>query len=315
VAEEPVTPSAYDVLLDGGYFCDLLFSGLPRMPALGSDVFGDAFAMTPGWTYRTALALTRLKVRVGWAVDFGNDLFSKYVMNEAGRAGIAQELFRLHDRPVRRVSAALVFGHDRAFVSFMDPIEVSSVAPLVEEYRPQWTVLGSLQYGERFHQIVVSARRSGSRVLMDCQDVAVTLATPGVAEAISAVDVFVPNEVEAKRLTGQRRTAEAMRILAGLGPTVVVKRGRHGSVAQLGRFTWHAAPLQVRAESTAGAGDCFIAGFLYGLLSGVDIGEALRFGNVVGGLSTIALDGSHLPDATQLLDQASLIPPPTRRAR
>jgi sugar/nucleoside kinase (ribokinase family) len=309
-------PSAYDVLLDGGYFCDLLFGGLPRMPALGSEVFGDEFAMTPGWTYRTALALTRLQVRAGWAVDFGDDLFSRYVMEEAARAGIGTELFRIHQGPVRRVSAAFVRGNDRAFVTYMDEIEVPSVGPLIEAHRPQWTVLGSLEYGDRFREIATSARRSGTRLFMDCQDVAVTLATPGVAEAISAVDIFAPNDLEAKRLTGQRSTAAALGILAGLGPTVVVKRGRFGSVAQAGATTWRAAPLPVQPESTAGAGDCFIAGFLYGLLHGADTGEALRLGNVVGGLATSARDGSRLPDEVQLLDQASRVPLSTRgRAR
>jgi sugar/nucleoside kinase (ribokinase family) len=305
--------STYEVLLDGGYFCDLLFSGLPRMPALGLDVFGDDFVMAPGWTYRTALALTRLNVRVGWAADFGNDLFSRYVMDEADRAGIERGLFRVHERPVRRISTAFVLGNDRAFVSFKDPIEVPSIAPLIEVHRPQWTVLGALEYGDRFRDIVGSARRSGSRVFMDCQNVAETLATPGVADAISEVDVFAPNESEAKRLTGQRNTATAMGILAGLGPTVVVKRGRLGCVAQSGTVTWQAAPLPVHVESTAGAGDSFIAGFLYGLLRGADTGEALRFGNVVGGLAASARDGSRLPTEVQLLEHAALVPMPTRR--
>ena len=44
----------YDVLLLGGYFCDLIFTGLPEMPRLGAEVYGSAFDMVPGAAYTTA---------------------------------------------------------------------------------------------------------------------------------------------------------------------------------------------------------------------------------------------------------------------
>ena len=81
----------YDVLLLGGYFCDLIFTGLPEMPRLGAEVYGSAFDMVPGAAYTTALALRRLELRAGWACDFGDDFFSQFVLDSARRAGAGQQ--------------------------------------------------------------------------------------------------------------------------------------------------------------------------------------------------------------------------------
>ena len=94
----------YDVLLLGGYFCDLIFTGLPEMPRLGAEVYGSAFDMVPGAAYTTALALRRLELRAGWACDFGDDFFSQFVLDTARRAGLDSSLFRMHAGPVRRLS-------------------------------------------------------------------------------------------------------------------------------------------------------------------------------------------------------------------
>jgi sugar/nucleoside kinase (ribokinase family) len=291
----------YEVVLDGGYFCDLLFRGLPGVPARGAEVFSEEFSLVPGWTYRSALAFARLGIRTGWLADFGTDLFSRFVIEEARRSGIDDGLFRVHDQPVRRVTAALLLDDDRSFVSYWDEIDIPSAARAVETHKPQWVVVGRLEHEDRFWELIESSRKVGTRVFMDCQDVGMTLETPGVLDAIRAVDVFNPNEREAKLLTGSTRLADAIDELARLCSTVVVKRGRFGSLARAGDEEWHARALSLAPVSTAGAGDCYIAGFLYGLLRGHDIGRSLTFGNIVGGLATTTWDSSALPTEAELL--------------
>lgn len=295
----------YEVILDGGYFCDLLFLGISHLPAPGTEVFADEFALAGGWTFRTARALARLGVRTGWPADFGNDIFSRYVRDEAIAAGIDPGLFRDHDRPIRHVTAAVGLPTDRAFISFMDDIDVPSTGPIVEANRPDWICVPGLSYESRFGDLATSAFRVGSRIFMDCQDVPVTLETKGVAAAISAVDVFSPNELEAKRLAGRGELHEAIAMLADLGPTIVVKRGAFGAlVSDAGRIS-EVPGFEVEPKATTGAGDCFNAGFIYGLLHGSDALEATRLANIVGALSTTAADGSRLPDESELLDIAA----------
>ena len=95
----------YDVLVLGDYYCDLIFTGLPELPRLSADIFGTGFEMSPGGSYRTTLALMRLGLRAAWVSDFGDDFFSRFVLDSAARDGFDPAFFRQHPFPVRRVSA------------------------------------------------------------------------------------------------------------------------------------------------------------------------------------------------------------------
>ncbi|MCJ7532966.1 MAG: carbohydrate kinase family protein, partial [Anaerolineales bacterium] len=73
----------YDIIVAGDYFVDLVFTGLPKLPELGEEVFGTGFEMLPGGSYNTVVAMHRLGLKVGWAADFGNDRFSRFVLDYA----------------------------------------------------------------------------------------------------------------------------------------------------------------------------------------------------------------------------------------
>jgi sugar/nucleoside kinase (ribokinase family) len=290
----------YDVLLLGGYFCDLIFTGLPEMPRLGAEVYGSAFDMVPGAAYTTALALRRLELRAGWAGDFGDDFFSQFVLDAARRAGLDSSLFRMHAGPVRRVTAALSFPHERAFVSFADELASASPIPLIVQHRPRAVLLSGLWYGPEHAELCAAAHTAGALVYMDCQCSAATLATPGLADSLRCVDIFAPNASEALQITGAATVHAALAQLAALTPLVIVKCGADGVIAQSGTAVARAPGISVDVFDTTGAGDCFNAGFLYGHLRGLPLETSLRCGNICGGLSTTARGGAAAPSAAQV---------------
>lgn len=290
----------YDVLLLGGYFCDLIFTGLPEMPSLGAEVYGNAFDMVPGAAYTTALALHRLELRTGWAGDFGDDFFSQFVLDAARRVGLDSSLFRMHTSPVRRVTAALSFPHERAFVSFADELATTSTIPLIERHQPRVVLFSGLGYGNEHAEICAAAHDVGALVYMDCQCNAATLATPDLADSLRSVDIFAPNAAEALQLTDAATVAAALAQLAELTPLVIIKCGAEGAIAQAGKQVAHAPGISVDVFDTTGAGDCFNAGFLYGHLRGLPLETSLRCGNICGGLSTTARGGAAAPSAAQM---------------
>jgi sugar/nucleoside kinase (ribokinase family) len=298
-----------DVLLLGSYVCDLIFNGLPELPRLGLDLFGTGFDIVAGGCFRTSTALKRLGLRAGWLCDFGDDLFSRVVLDLAERDGLDTSLFRRHPFPVRRVSVAFSFVQDRGFISYADPLPPPVAIDAVQQQRPRSVLISHLEYGEQQADLVAAAHAIGAVVYMDCQSVAVNLATPGVREAVARVDVFGPNASEALYLTGAPTVEGALDQLAEIAPMVVIKCGGQGALARAGNQTYRAPALAVEVCDTTGAGDCFNAGFLYGHLAGYDLPGCLRRGNICGGLATVSRGNGALPTAAQVEDMLRDAPP------
>lgn len=89
------------------------------------------------------------------------------------------------------------------------------------------------------------------------------------------IDYVLPNEDEIALLTGicdSRKNAELL-VEAGVG-CAVIKCGAKGCViaTKEGSYEVSAYPIK-RIADTTGAGDCFAAGFLWGLSQGMDIRE------------------------------------------
>lgn len=94
------------------------------------------------------------------------------------------------------------------------------------------------------------------------------------------VDCILPNEEEIALLTGERdpRRNAAMLIEAGAS-CAVIKLGKRGCLVRTADAAYQipACPVE-RAVDTTGAGDCFAAGFLWGLSEGLPLLECGRFG-------------------------------------
>jgi len=291
----------YQLIHYGLYFCDVIFTGLPRMPGLGQETYGTGLEIRPGANFNPAVAFQRLGVRAGWVCDFGDDFFSRYVLERCQEEGIDPGLFEHLPFPLQRVTVAMSFPQDRSFISYMDPVRLPPLRPILLRERPEWLYLPNLFPEEVHKDIFCAAREAGTKIYMDCQFTENSLLDEGVRAAIEAVDVFAPNLLEAQQLTGAASPEEALAALSCLAPLVVVKCGAHGALAQQGQQVIHAPALAVeKVVDTTGAGDCFNAGFLYGLLRREPLERCLRLGNICGGLSVTAPGGQAIPTAAEV---------------
>ena len=114
-----------------------------------------------------------------------------------------------------------------------------------------------------------------------------------LAEALSYVDYLIPNDEEAMLLTGKNTVEEAAESLRGAGvKTVVVKCGSKGCyVCGREKCFWVPAEKNVKCVDTTGAGDSFMAGFLYALFQEKNLRDCARNGNYFGG-KAVAVTGA-----------------------
>jgi sugar/nucleoside kinase (ribokinase family) len=291
---------SYDSLIFGGYFCDLIVTGLPELPRLGMDLFGTGFSMLAGGSFNTVRAMHRLGAHVGWVCDFGDDMFSQFVLDEVRQEGVDPALFRLHARPLRSFSLSFSYADDRGFISFMDPVEPVERVPYILKYRPRSVVLCHLVYGPELLALSEAARQAGARIYMDCQASDATLETPGVVESLRLVDALLPNASEALRMTGATSLEQATEMLGEHTPLVVIKKGCEGALGWQSGSLLQVPALPVEVLDTTGAGDCFDAGFIFSQLRGDPLETSLRFGVICGSLSTTGYGASAAPTLEQV---------------
>ncbi len=290
-----------DVLLPSPYFCDLIFTGLPDIPRLGQEVYSRTMRIVPGGGFIPAVALQRLGLQVGWACDFGNDFFSRYALEQARQQRLNERLFRMHEIPLQHVTVSYSFSHERAFLSYADPLPPLDLPALIRANPARCLMLMGMSSGPDFYKTVEAAREVGALIFMECQATEASLHDPQVVADLRSIDIFAPNRAEALRLTGESTVEAALERLAELTPTVVIKLGADGAMARRRGEQARVPGLPVPVVDTTGAGDNFDCGFLYGMLRQYSLEDCLRCGNFCGSRSTTALGGwEAAPSAAQL---------------
>ena len=130
--------------------------------------------------------------------------------------------------------------------------------------------------------------RGAELVALDTMNYWITSVPGAVKEAISAVDVVIINDAEARQLSGEPNLIRAARAILSWGPrALVVKRGEYGAAmfTEGAYFAIPAYPLESVFDPT-GAGDTFAGGFM-GYLASQDVADeaamrrAIIFGSVM----------------------------------
>jgi sugar/nucleoside kinase (ribokinase family) len=141
-------------------------------------------------------------------------------------------------------------------------------------------------------------REAKQRGLITALDVVIPAGSPSpledIRQALLYTDLFLPNQDEARALTGCCDPLQQAEILARFNPdgTIVITQGSAGALARRGSEKLRAAAFRVDSIDESGSGDAFDAGFLVGMLEGWPLEDSLRFASAVGASCTLAL-GCH----------------------
>ena len=113
-----------------------------------------------------------------------------------------------------------------------------------------------------------------------------------MAELLPHVDVFLPNEQEAAKISGSAAIPDALNALSRLSGTVVIKCGAKGVLTRSEGLQIEAPAFSVQPVDTTGAGDSFNAGFVFQFTQQAPLADCVAWGNACGAISTRALGGT-----------------------
>jgi sugar/nucleoside kinase (ribokinase family) len=274
--------------------CDLVFTDLATWPSVGREVYAGGFAVAAGAHFNTAAALARLNVRVALVAAVGDDECGEIVLRAVRDEGLPEEFVHVLPMVPTAVSVALNLEGDRGFVTYSpdyDRVEEQVIATTraLLESRRVTHVHGDLS--KATPELLASARSAGTTYSVDAHDAGPSLASREVRDLVAGVDLLFANEREALAMTEAADWRGALLQLARETPHVVLKRGEHGSACAVAGEVHEAPAAPVTVVDATGAGDCFVAGYLWAHRRGRPPEACLAAANVCGAAAVTSVGG------------------------
>ncbi len=285
----------YDILVYGPLFCDLIFTDLPAMPTLGTEIFAGDFTIAIGGSAIVAAALHRLGANVGLIAELGSDPMSQLARALLDQLGIDRRLIREHAHPLPQITVALSTPADRAFITrFQRPHTPPDLAAVLREHPAKHLHVSSFLAVLETPTAAQIAKAAGMTVSMDPGWDETALRDLRVRAMIRDLDVFLPSRSELCWIAETNDAKSALTSLSSIMSSgmIVMKDGKQGAVAHSKDVHQRVGALPVVPVDTTGAGDSFDAGFLYAFIQGMPLTDCLRYGSVCGALATTAVGGA-----------------------
>jgi len=238
-----------------------------------------------------ACGAARLGLKVAFIGVVGNDLFGRFMLEQMSGCGIDVSAVIVDPAIKTGTSVILNRRQDRAILTHLGAIASLGAEQIPNRMLEQSRHLHIASYflqtrlQKGLPSLLAEAKKAGCTISLDTNwDPAETWS--GLEQLLPLTDIFLPNEQEAKSITGLTSAEEAMQLLAKRVPCLAVKRGGEGASAFRGKSRSNCEILPVTVVDTVGAGDSFDSGFIYGFLNGWSLEDTLKLAVVCGSLST-----------------------------
>lgn len=292
-----LSAKALDVISAGELYVDVILSGFDSWPQPGKEAFAKGFRREiGGGTAITARGLAALGMRTGVLGLVGQDS-GEWVRDQLAARGVDTQGIAFDKEEPTGITVVATTHEDRAFLSYAGANK--HLLPLLMEQAES----RRLSYARHVHLacapepsalkgLLAAIHENHCTVSLDAGWHEDWLSDANALSALREIDVFFPNEVEARCMTGEDAPKRMLEFFRSAGiKRVALKLGPQGAaLLSDGNIVFAAAP-PVTPVDTTGAGDCFDAGFLYAWLSGMSPEVCLRTANICGALSTQAYGG------------------------
>ncbi len=288
------------VLCAGILVGDLFVPPLSRLPAAGELLVTDDFLMgAGGCAANVAVVLSKLGVASRVVGKVGHDSFGDFVIDSLARLGIDVSFIgRSETMGTAKTVIVPVAGDDRRYIHTVGAnadltghdFVPGAMAGIDLVYLGGYLVLPGLN-PKAVVDLFDAAHRTGAQTVLDVVLPGDTQASMDDLRAIlPSVDFFVPNDDEARQLTGEQDPERQAACFNAAGAeTVIITMGGDGLLVRTATGTWRVNAPSVGLVDGSGAGDAFAAGLIVGILEGWPLQRSLRFACEVGALACTAL--------------------------
>jgi sugar/nucleoside kinase (ribokinase family) len=284
--------SANQVVCAGILVADHVCTPMDALPEAGHLVAVDGmYLLTGGCAANVAVNVAKQGIRVGAVGKVGEDVWGRFIREDLGARGVETSQVLTSDREqTSQTMILLCKGQDRRFVHTFGANRDFRAEDVSRDYLEGagvfyvggYLVLPKL-VPDDLAALFRYCRDRESRTVLDVV-VPTGFRYQGELEPVLPhTDVFLPNNDEAQMLTGESDpTRQALALRARGAETVVITLGDEGLVCAQGEHVWRAAHFPSEVLDQTGAGDAFCAGFIAGMVRGMDLEGCIRYGSALG---------------------------------
>lgn len=293
-----------DCVVVGSCVVDVLARPVPLEVPVGRDKLlsiEPPMLTTGGIVSNAGITLARLGMRVAAISFVGDDDWAEIIRRRFAAEGI--DTTAITTRAERSTTTSVVLtdaSGDRSFVHYAGAHRLLDKQALVEQmdlfrrsramligYYPHLTLLQ-----DDLPDLLAEIRKSGCLTALDAAGNGGTMEP--LQRILPHLDFFVPNESEAAHQTGETdpRSMIAAFRRAGAAGLVGIKRGKFGALISPREGEIFDVPViepPGPVVDTTGAGDCFNAALLTGILRGLSPWDAAKLAAAAGAICVTAL--------------------------
>jgi sugar/nucleoside kinase (ribokinase family) len=289
-----------DVCVVGEINLDLILYGLPKELVLDRELLASGLALTLGSSSAIfAHNLSLLGHKVGFISKTGGDALGKMALERLSVAGVdVGRVSQATGRTATGLTVVLPYLRQRYILTYpgtmfelqYSDIDLGYVRSARHLHVSSFFLHRALR--PRILDLFREAKGAGLSTSLDTNDDPENKWDRDLLEVLKYVDIFLPNDREAKKIARTDDLSQAINLLAGLAKIVVVKRGSSAAICRSGQEQVSLMPPSVKAVDDIGAGDSFDAGFVRQFLTGAKLEDCLAFANVAGAYSTTKEGGT-----------------------
>ena len=278
---------------------DLILDRVNALPQLGAERIAEGMRLVMGSSSAILAAnAAALGVPTAFVGCVGRDAFGRVVLDRLAERGVDAAHVVALDDVATGLTAIYTHGGDRGMLTYPGAMERLTLAHVPWDAVAQAAHLHVssyyLQPGLRpdVPALFERARQLGLTTSFDTNWDPDEAWGDDVLAVLDHVDVFLPNDAEARLIAGTDDLGEALDRLAARAGAVVVTCGADGVVAARGDERLALPTVPVMPVDAVGAGDSFNAGFLSRFVAGAPFEACLHAGLVAGAFSTTAGGGT-----------------------
>lgn len=263
---------------------DLLYQGFDRLAGVGEELYCKDFSLQLGGGLpATLINLGRLGINTKIATELGSDIFSNFAKEKFVQNGVnPTNLYSGEGIPLN-ITSAIILPKDRTFYTYgKGNIEPDEKALETFYNIAKGSKICMMQLGG-FLPVYRKLKEEGTILVLDTgwDD---EMSLEKYNDYLELADYYTPNRKEAVKITGADTPENAAHALKQYFEKVVVKVDADGCIGIDGDKEFFVPSIDefVNVDST-GAGDAFLAGFMYGLFYDYSLKDCIKFGNVTGG--------------------------------